>query len=103
VCPPPSPDAAPPRWALNQSASLSWQSFDDEFIVFNATSGDTHLLNRISAEALRCLAEYPATGAELSQRVAERLGLPDSEDTRRQIAELLGRFDELGLVEPGPR
>lgn len=103
MCPPPSPDAAPPRWALNQSASLSWKSFDDEFIVFNATSGDTHLLNRVSAEALRCLEDSPATATQLARRVIERLGLPESHDTERQIAELLFRFDDLGLVEPGPR
>jgi PqqD family protein of HPr-rel-A system len=103
VCRPTSSPATPPKWAVNRSASLSWKRFDDEFIVFNASSGDTHLLNLISTEALRCLEESPTTAAELSRRVAERLGLFDSEDTQRQVAELLSRLDELGLVESVPR
>lgn len=93
-----SPDC---RWRTPAECELLWRSWDDEeFVVFHARSGDTHLLNAMAAEALEELGRRPVTAQELAVHLGECLERPADEELQRIAAGLIREFDELGLIEP---
>ena len=80
---------------------LLWESFEEEFFLFNTASGHTHVLNALGATLLRALASGDRSRAELLAT------LTDTSDDSARAGELvahldwlLAQLDELGLVEP---
>ena len=92
-------DTAAPVWRLPPESKFNWTQCGDEHIVFHPASGETHYLNDLSALTLRFLEAKPATIADLSSRIADFLGADTSRDMEQQLASLLARFDQLGVVE----
>jgi PqqD family protein of HPr-rel-A system len=95
----PSVEGAADVWRLPAGASLLWQSWDeDEVIVFNRASGQTHLLDAFSAVVLRRIEAAPTAMPELQRFLAADLGLEESvlSDRLREVCRL---FDQLGLAE----
>ncbi len=90
--------AADTVWRLPVGAELRWQTWDDEVIVFNTASGQTHLLDALSAATLREIESRPGGINQLADRLAERFEL-DGADLSQRLTEVCARFDELGLVE----
>jgi PqqD family protein of HPr-rel-A system len=68
--------------------------------VFNTGSGDTHLLDAFSGEALRILQQSPLHASELTVQVAATLGLEAEHVSLSRIDALLCTFYALGLIEP---
>jgi PqqD family protein of HPr-rel-A system len=83
-----------------KTTKLAWKSWDDEVVVFNFASGDTHLLNPVAARALRILEQKPLTAREVSQQLASSDTLPADEQLIEHVENLLSRLDEMGLIEP---
>lgn len=83
-----------------KAADLLWKSLDGEFIVFNRTSGNTHLLNPVAAQALKALEQGPANAAQLSQRIASQVDLKSDGELAQHVEALLANLDQLGLIEP---
>ena len=90
----------PQRWRVPDRFILLWKCWGDESIVFNPSSGHTHLLNSLAAEALRALQNEPADALELMERICA--GQPDTtfRDLSARLDKLFREFDEVGLVEP---
>jgi PqqD family protein of HPr-rel-A system len=65
---------------------------EDEWAVFNARSGDVHLLNAGAIRLLDRLIASPASIAEL----CVALNISD----REQMAHAIEQLDRLGLVQP---
>ena len=86
-------------WRLPEGTQLLWRSWDDEAVVYNVASQQTHLLDAFSAAALREIEAAPKTADELSDCLAEALDTDHGELTAR-LAEICARFEELGLAEP---
>jgi PqqD family protein of HPr-rel-A system len=68
-------------------------------VVFDEGSGDTHLLDALSAEVLRALEEFPADVPSLIARVAAGLGPGPLPDIEGHVRAAIERFREIGLVE----
>lgn len=91
----------PPVWRATHPESLRWRIWDDGCVVFDCESGQMHLLNGLAAEALTRLEEGPTEPSALAQHLSAMLPTPpDPGEFPDQVAELLSRFDELGLAEP---
>ena len=91
------------RWALTRQAPLIWQSWDDnEYVVYSSASGDTHLINEVTAEVLRQLERSELEFSELARNVAETLGTELNRETETYVARLLVYLDQIGLVESLP-
>lgn len=88
------------KWTVPERIRLKWQTWGDETIVYHCQSGDAHLLNVIAVAALQMLQKTPLTESELTNRIAESLGLESCETLCHNLETLLQRFDELGLVWP---
>ena len=87
-------------WRLPTGVSLLWQSWDeDQVIVFNRASGQTHLLDAFSAAVLRRIEACPGTIAELRSYFASGFDL-DEVILSERLDVVCRRFDQLGLAEP---
>jgi PqqD family protein of HPr-rel-A system len=61
-------------WRLVPGQSLRFRQFDDEFVVYNDLSGDTHLLGDSAAHLLSVLQQGPAASAALLDSLAAAHG-----------------------------
>ena len=80
--------------------ALVWRMWEDEFLVYNTTSGQTHHLNLLAGEALRSLEAKAADGRELVRRLADEFEIPEDSPPLQMIDRLIRELDELGLIAP---
>ena len=85
-------------WTLPEGVSLLWRSWDDEVIVYNVASQQTHLLDAFSAATLREIEAAPKSAEELSARLGKALDTDRGELSVR-LAETCAKFLEMGLAE----
>ena len=88
------------RWAVPTANMLVWRVWDDEFLVYNTASGQTHHLNFLAGEALRSLEAEPADVCELMHRMANQFEIAEDSPPLRMIDRLICELDELGLIAP---
>jgi len=87
-----------PVWRLCGGVDLLWRSWEEEFVVFNMASNQTHLLDAFSAAVLKELEASSKTLEGLTDRFAKDLGA-EAEQISERLEETCGRFAELGLIE----
>jgi PqqD family protein of HPr-rel-A system len=87
-------------WRVPPGNMLSWRVWDDEFLVYNAASGQTHHLNFLAGEALRSLEAEPGSASELVCRLADQFEIAQDSTPLQMIDRLIRQFDELGLIAP---
>jgi PqqD family protein of HPr-rel-A system len=85
------------RWSADTGLRQHWRCWDDESIIFQPQSGETHCLNALAASVLQKLCEHPMTASELTTLLQSESGDAPS---AREIHTLLRQFDELGLISP---
>lgn len=90
------------RWRISSGQPLRWRHWDDQWLVYHPASGDTHVLDEASAQAVRRLEASPLDADALAAAVAEAMGVEASDEVRGYIAKLLPQLDVLGLIEPEP-
>ena len=88
------------RWAVPNANHLVWRSWDDEFLVYNSASGQTHHLNLSAGEALRSLEAEAAHERELVRRLADQFGIAEDSSPLQMTDRLIRELDELGLIAP---
>lgn len=86
-------------WCAPGADSVEWRHWDDESVLYDCRSGQTHLLTTLASAALQLLARRDLEVHELARQLAETWDLPDTEEFAAQIGTLLRQLDDLGLVE----
>jgi len=86
-------------WCATGADSLEWRHWDDESILYDCRSGQTHLLTALASAALQLLAERDLELHDLTDQLAGTWNLPDAEEFAAQIDTLLHQLEDLGLVE----
>lgn len=88
------------KWKLCPGQRLRMLSTDDESVIYNDLSGDTHVLTSIAARLLLQLQEGPADQNILAARLSSEwefdADIVPLELTNRLLAELAS----LSLIEP---
>jgi PqqD family protein of HPr-rel-A system len=87
-------------WTVPVGNLLVWRVWDDEFLVYNTASGQTHHLNLLAGEALRSLEAEPGSASDLVCRLADQFEIAADSPPLRTIDRLIREFDELGLIAP---
>jgi PqqD family protein of HPr-rel-A system len=87
-------------WSLNPLSTFSWRRWDDEWVVFDQASGDTHQLAPIAAVMLMCFEREPRDLPALTAEVAAELDLPADDSLSNKAAEIVDQLIHLGLIEP---
>lgn len=87
-------------YRIFRNCRFSWKRWDNEFVVYNPLSGDTHLLDRFSGEILKSLQDMPKSQLDLAFSLSKEIGTNADEVLTKRIGELLLKFSELNLIEP---
>lgn len=82
-----------PRWRLLPAGALSFRQLDDDWLVFNALSGDTHLLTAAGHALIQALAEHGEQGCS-----AQTIAFDDAA-LAEQLQRSFVHFAALGLIE----
>ena len=96
-------DAAAPEaviFRLNPLAALSWRSFGDEWVVFDAASGQTHQMDPLHAAVLTTFEQSPLTLPGLLERLLADFEVQAHADLLGSLRDIADRFTSLGLIEP---
>jgi PqqD family protein of HPr-rel-A system len=86
-------------WRLRPGQALRHRQWDDEYVLYNDLSGDTHLLGGAAIEILLALARGPATDAALAALVEGEFDI-DPADAAAETGELLALLQRLSLITP---
>ena len=89
-----------PPW---KATELLWREWDGENIVFNVSSGNTHLLQPTAVDVLRLLEKETLSAEEISERLISMVGVSSDEEIVKNVETLLMNLDHLGLIEPVPQ
>jgi len=82
--------------------TLQHRCWDDEYVLYNALSGDTHLLSPPAIHLLQQLQQAPAAEAALQDALCHAFEFDDGADPARETALLLDQLKKLSLIEPCP-
>lgn len=86
-------------WQLRLGQTLQYREWDEEYVLYNDLSGDTHLLGEAAIEVLLALNHGPASRLALAAMLDTRFEFDDT-DADTQAAALLEQLRHLNLVEP---
>lgn len=86
-------------WQLSALVSLHWRCWDDEFVVFDAGSGQTHQLDALTASTLMMLELAASSLDELTTRVADELDIAADEQLLNVVNEAVRGLRIAGLIE----
>ena len=87
------------KWRLRAGQTLRMFSADDESVIYNDNSGDTHLISEAAASLLQRLRQSDADTASLVTACAAEWELEADEELVAAIRDLLAELDSLGLIE----
>ena len=88
-----------PKWQVVAENKLLFRSWDDESVVYNGATGDTHLLGMIAAQVILKLQQTPADAVSLAEWVAPLMQTQSDDEFVIFIEEILADFDSLGIIE----
>ncbi|MGC2049774.1 MAG: HPr-rel-A system PqqD family peptide chaperone, partial [Gallionella sp.] len=87
------------KWKLISNQALRFRIWDDEFVVYNSLSGDTHLLRSTAAQILLILQQVPSNATALTEALAPLLHVEMNDEFIFQIEDILADLDTLALIE----
>lgn len=86
-------------WQLAPGSQLAWHCWGDECLLYNDSSGATHLLGVAVAELLRSLENNPQTTLQLEGNLSELWDGASSKMLFEWLDETLFQLKSLGLVD----
>lgn len=92
------------RWYFNCTNDLYFRQFSEQdCIVFNAASGQTHYLAESAITILNLLQQRALDLSDLASALEQEYeGLPPDIDLQRYISSVISQLDNIGLIEPVP-
>jgi len=87
------------QWRVISDSALYFRSWNDEFVVYNSLSGDTHLLGSAAAHVLQKLHQGPAGAMTLTASLAPLIQAEMDDEFVFQIDQLLDDLEKLALIE----
>ena len=86
-------------WTRTLGSELHWASWDEEEVVYDAGSGDTHVLDPITALLLKRLQSTSAKTSELADLVAAELKVDSGDELLARVHRSLIGLRTLSLVD----
>lgn len=91
------------RWFLNPLAALHWRCWDEEWVLFDAGSGQTHQMDPVAAATLMAIEAGPVAMPELISEVALNLSVENAADLEEFVLPIVDQLIRLGLIESLPQ
>lgn len=89
-------------WRVTPGQSLRFRQFEDEFVLYNALSGETHLLGDSAVHLLSVLQHGPASGNALRDSLAAALGCARDAAFDCEAGAVLDQLAAFFLIEAHP-
>ena len=87
------------KWKLRPGQHLRMLAGDDESVIYNDHSGETHLLSGIAVSVLQLLEDGPQDLDGLSFKLAEDWEFESDAELSRMTLQLTSDLNGLGLIE----
>lgn len=87
------------KYQSRAATKLYWQCWNDEYIVFDETSGHTHQLDPVRAFVLNLLSPSPQTFEAILVELSSVPVLADEHQLPEHLLAILSEFNTLGLVD----
>jgi PqqD family protein of HPr-rel-A system len=87
------------KWQAISTEAMYVRSWDDEFVVYNSLSGDTHLLGAAAGHILTGLQRAPSDERSLTESLCETLHAEPTPEMSLQIQAILADLQKLALIE----
>ena len=88
-------------YKLNPLIQLHWRQLDDDWLIFEVLSGQTHQVDKVTAAVLMCFEAGTALSfAELLVVLAREFGIIVDDEDALPIASVVDRLAALGLITP---
>lgn len=91
------------KWRIPKGSRLIWRSWDSEAVVYHTGSGNTHLLDELSADVLRLIEKQSQTFENLKTYLTSRQFSPSDGKVESWLEELIDKLHSLELIEAEPR
>jgi PqqD family protein of HPr-rel-A system len=89
-------------WARTVGSELHWASWDGEEVFYDAGSGDTHVLDPVTAFLLKRLQSTSATIRELADLVAVEYNIDPGDRLLARVYRSLTGLRTLSLIDSAP-
>ena len=89
------------NWRATDNDSLHLKTWDDETVVYDEFSGDTHLLSSFAGEILSrlCQLRDPISAETIAYQLALELAIDRDASFDLALSTCLEEFQRLGMVE----
>ena len=87
------------KWRALPCSSKNACCWDDEFVVFNKLSGDTHLLSALAGQILLKLQQGPFDLPSLAKSLSPAMRVGLEQELECQIDDILADLYTLALIE----
>ena len=84
---------------LPKLAFIRCRFWDDECVVYNQLTGETHWVDNMGAEIFKRLSEKTATRVQLLQTLYRVFEFDSDLDTEKLLDNLIMEYQKLGLVD----
>lgn len=87
-------------WRAPEPHAIAWREWDDQFVVYNHATGNTHQLSAFGGEVLLALLRRPSgiDVPELVREIADRVETAENTDLAAEIERALAELAELRLA-----
>jgi len=89
--------AAENKWVRIKHLAVYQPESEDEAVIFNPQSGETHLINLLALDVIEYL-QQPATLTILTKYIYDLYQIDNEEELNAQLLPLIGQLADLGLI-----
>lgn len=86
-------------YQLNPAVRLHWASWDDEYVVFDEGSGQTHQMDPVRAFILNMLCDDVQNFQNLLNELSSISSIADTSNLKDLLVKILNELGAQGLVE----
>jgi len=86
-------------WKILEADALHWEQWGEQYALYDALSGETHLLPEFSARVLQQLSVRPGTADVLARELCEDSDEPCEPGFVEHVSQLLAQLQAAGLTE----
>jgi len=87
------------QWRTLSDDAFLFHDWDDEVVIYDALSGDTHIIDTTAAQILQALQQSPSDVPNLAQLLAVQLQCEPGDELNQDIESVLSDMAALSLVE----
>jgi len=87
------------RWRVLRAEELYWRRWDEQYVVYDSGSGQTHVLDPAAALLIQLLGERSFEAFELSEKMASLLHVDADAEFQERLQQTLSKLEELSLIE----